>query len=135
MAQFRTIMTALIVCALSVLPAASASAAMRMAAAMGTTPVANDAGKASAALHADCENHAGMVADRTGPSAVPAKSETGACPDRGCAKCSCLGVAVTGVLTMLPSTPSFAFVTVPATWATPGLVAPPNLPPSPPPRV
>lgn len=135
MAEFRTIVTALIVCALAVLPATSASAAMRMAATMGSPASVEHDGGEPASMHGDCENHVAMASVETDAASAPTADDRGRCPDSGCSKCLCLGLAVTGVLSIGPTTPSFAFAAIPTGWATPSLQAPAIRLPSPPPRV
>lgn len=134
MAKLRTIVTALIVCALAVLPVASAGAAVRMAASMGPVSIGISEAEQSS-MHGDCENHATIAIAEKDDAPVPSSGDSGQCPGSGCSKCLCLGLAVTGVLAIGPATPSFAFAAIPSGWATPGLLAPSVLPPSPPPRV
>lgn len=135
MATLRTIVTALIVCALAVLPAASASAAMRMAGTMGSAASVEKGGGEPVSMHGDCESHAAMAAAEKGHASVPSSGDRGQCPDSGCSKCLCLGLAVTGMLAIGPATPTFVFAAVPTGWATPSLQAPSIRLPSPPPRV
>ncbi|ODR96538.1 hypothetical protein AUC70_14780 [Methyloceanibacter stevinii] len=135
MAKLRTIVTALIVCALAVLPATSASAAMRMAGTMGSALSVEHSGGEQPSMHGDCESHANMASSKKGTASVPSSGDSGQCPDSGCSKCLCLGLAMTGVLAIGPDTPSFAFAAIPTDWATPSLQAPSIRLPSPPPRV
>ncbi|WP_108682897.1 hypothetical protein [Methyloceanibacter sp. wino2] len=135
MAKLRTIVTALIVCALAVLPAASASAAMHMAGTMGSAVSAEHGGGEPVSMHGDCENHATMAAAEKDTASAPSSRDHGPCHGGSCGKCPCMGLAVTGVLAMGPATPTFVFTAIPTGWATPSLQAPSIRLPSPPPRV
>jgi hypothetical protein len=148
MASFRPIITALIVCALAVLPAASASAAMRMAGTMGSMAAVEKGSAESSSMHSGCADHANMaVAEdmavakqhmaiaKKDTASTPSADDRGACPVSGCSKCLCLGLAVTGVISTGPAAPSLSYSAILMGWATPSLLAPSILPPSPPPRV
>lgn len=135
MAKLRTIVTALIVCALAVLPAASASAAVRMAASMGSAASVENGGGQPSSMHGDCEKHAAMAFAEKGTTSAPSSGDHRGCPGGSCSKCPCLGLAMAGVLAIGPATPSRAFAAIPTGWATPSLQAPSILLPSPPPRV
>ncbi|ODR99193.1 hypothetical protein AUC68_04060 [Methyloceanibacter methanicus] len=136
MARFRTIVTTLIVCALAALPAANASAAVHMAGTMGMTHAMDAAGPVPPAMPADCEKHATRASTHhdAGP-ASPAKPH-GPCSDGACGgKCLCLGLAMSGLLAVAPTTPSLPLAAVRTARPTAQLRAASVVPPSPPPRV
>lgn len=140
MASCRSIITALIVCALAVLPAASASAAMRMAGTMGSMAAVEKGSAESSAMHGGCADHASMAVQKDtaigkdDAESTPPAEDRGACPASGCSKCLCLGLAVTGVIATGPAAPLLLYAAIQTGWATPNLQAPSILPPSPPPR-
>lgn len=138
MARFRTIVTTLIVCALAVLPAANAGAAVHMAGTMGITGAMHAmdaAGPVAPAMSADCENHAKQASAHDAGPSKPAERH-GPCSDGACGgKCLCLGLAVSGVLAVAPATPSLPHAAVRTAPSTAHLRAASVVPPSPPPRV
>lgn len=142
MARFRSIVTALVTCALAALPAANASAAVHMAGTMGKSGALGMAsamavpGSTSSARPADCETHAHMAPHHQEPGATSAIKSQAPCSDGTCGgKCMCLGLAVSGVLVVSPAMPSLALAGVPTARLAANLRAPSVLPPSPPPRV